>query len=76
MNPSLKDVQKYLMKKIDKYTTKIHYTSPLARRGYTVVYDNNAGKSKRIQFITAKIKCLKRFLLTYYMADHPHDLKK
>jgi hypothetical protein len=25
MNPSLKDTQKYLMKKIDKYTTKIHY---------------------------------------------------
>ena len=25
LNPSLKDVQKYLMKKIDKYTTKIHY---------------------------------------------------
>ena len=25
MNPSLKDVQKYLMKKIDKNTTKIHY---------------------------------------------------
>jgi hypothetical protein len=24
-NPSLKDCQKYLMKKIDKYTTKIHY---------------------------------------------------
>ena len=25
MNPSMKDTQKYLMKKIDKYTTKIHY---------------------------------------------------
>ena len=25
MNPSLKSTQKYLMKKIDKYTTKIHY---------------------------------------------------
>ena len=25
MNPNLKDTQKYLMKKIDKYTTKIHY---------------------------------------------------
>ncbi len=25
MNPSLNDAQKYLMKKIDKYTTKIHY---------------------------------------------------
>ena len=25
MNPSLKDTQKYLMKNIDKYTTKIHY---------------------------------------------------
>ena len=25
VNPSLKDTQKYLMKKIDKYTTKIHY---------------------------------------------------
>ena len=25
MNPSLKDTQKYLMRKIDKYTTKIHY---------------------------------------------------
>ena len=25
MNPSLKDTQKYLMKKIDKYTSKIHY---------------------------------------------------
>ena len=25
LNPSLKDVQRYLMKKIDKYSTKIHY---------------------------------------------------
>ena len=25
MNSSMKDTQKYLMKKIDKYTTKIHY---------------------------------------------------
>jgi hypothetical protein len=25
MNPSMKDTQKYLMKKIDKYTSKIHY---------------------------------------------------
>jgi len=25
MNPSLNECQRYLMKKIDKYTTKIHY---------------------------------------------------
>ena len=25
MNPSMKDTQKYLMRKVDKYTTKIHY---------------------------------------------------